>query len=152
MNTQNEFDSNSRPSVGEGRNHSAMLCANPQCSKELLYLREGSLQLLALESDSDDQFRQDDGAFAMKPLRSKFFWLCGECSETLILKKWTTSGLILVLRNQKKAGGRFNLIIPSVAATTQPPPVVPPLPPMADSLRRSPLLVLGRNFPGRKTG
>jgi hypothetical protein len=158
MNTQKEFDSNSpsnRPSVGKGKNNSVTRCANPQCSRELLYLREGSLQLLAMESEFDDQFPQDDGAFAMKPVRSKFFWLCGECSKTHIIKHWTTSGLLLVQRNQKQAGGRFNLIIPSAAATTQTPPmlrIVPPLPPMADPLRRSELLGLRRNFLGTKTG
>jgi hypothetical protein len=102
MSIQKEFDvrnpQSDRPSVVEGKHNSAMRCANPQCSKELLYLREGSLQLLELESDSDDQSRLDDGAFAMKPLRSKFFWLCGECSKTHIVKEWTTSGLILMLR------------------------------------------------------
>jgi hypothetical protein len=102
MSTQKEFDvrnpQSDRPSVVEGKRNPAMRCANPQCSKELLYLREGSLQLLELESAFDDQSRQDDGAFAMKPLRSKFFWLCGECSKTHIVKEWTTSGLILMLR------------------------------------------------------
>ena len=37
-------------SVVVGKHNSATRCANPQCSKELLYLREGSLQLLELES------------------------------------------------------------------------------------------------------
>jgi hypothetical protein len=50
-----------------------MQCANPKCSKELLYLREGRLELLELESDSDDQVRPDDDAFAMKSLPSSFF-------------------------------------------------------------------------------
>jgi hypothetical protein len=50
-----------------------MQCANPKCSKELLYLLEGRLELLELESDSDDQVRPDDGAFAMKCLPSRFF-------------------------------------------------------------------------------
>jgi hypothetical protein len=120
MSIRQEFDisdpASDRPSVVEGKNNSAVRCANPQCSKELLYLREGSLHLLALEADPDDQFRQDDGAFAMKPLHSKFFWLCGECSKTHIVKKWTTSGLVLVLRNQKKAGSRILLPFRSVAS------------------------------------
>jgi hypothetical protein len=55
-----------------------MQCANPKCSKELLYLREGRLGLLELESDSDDQVRPDDGAFEMKSLPSRFFRHCGE--------------------------------------------------------------------------
>jgi hypothetical protein len=158
MSIQKEFDFRNPPSdqlsMEEGK-HSATRCANPQCSKELLYLREGSLQLLALESDSDEESRQDDGAFATKPLRSRFFWLCGECSKTHIVKQWTTSGLVLVLRNQKTAGGHPDLMTPAAVATTQPPPVsmiVPPLPPMGDPLHRSALLVLRRNFPGTKTG
>ena len=77
MSFQTEFDFRNPPSDRLSReevmHNSAMQCANPKCSKELLYLREGSLQLLALESDSDDQSRQDDGSFAMKPLRSRFF-------------------------------------------------------------------------------
>jgi hypothetical protein len=81
-----------------------MQCANPQCSKELLYFREGRIQFLDLESQSDDQLRPDDGAFAMKSLPSKFFWLCGECAKTHEIKRWTTSGLVLVIRNQHTAG------------------------------------------------
>ena len=85
--------------MGSERNR-GMLCANPQCFKELLYLREGRLWLLELESHADDQPRPDDGAFAMRSLPSKFFWLCGECAKTHIVKRWTTFGLVVVLRNQ----------------------------------------------------
>jgi hypothetical protein len=158
MSIEKEFDVRSPPSdrlsVVEGT-HSATRCANPQCSKELLYLREGSLQLLTLESDSDEESKQDDGAFATKPLRSRFFWLCGECSKTHIVKQWTTSGLVLVLRNQKTAGGRPDLMTTAAVATTQPPAVsliAPPLPPMGDPLHRSALLGLRRNWLGPKTG
>src|SRR5580658_8350772 len=83
-------------------------------------LREGSRQLLEIESDCDDQRRQDDGAFAMKPLCSRFFWLCGECAKTLIVKRWTTSGLVVVLRNQSTVDGHPNLgTRPGTAATTR---------------------------------
>jgi hypothetical protein len=156
MSFQTEFDFRNPPSdrLGreEGKYNSAMQCANPKCSKELLYLREGSLQLLALESDSDDQSRQDDGSFAMKPLRSRFFWLCGECSKTHIVKQWTTAGVVLMLRNQKKAS--LNLIKPAVAATAQPLPVsltVLPIPTMGQPLHRPASLILRRNFLGPKT-
>ena len=159
MSIQKEFNVRNSPSdrlsVVEGKHNSATRCANPQCSKELLYFREGSLQLLELESDSDDQSPEDDGAFAMKPMRSKFFWLCGECSKTHIVRQWTTSGLALMPRNQKTAGNRPNLIKPAVAATTQPLPVsltVLPIPPMGHPLHRSASLVLRRNFLGPKAG
>jgi hypothetical protein len=107
MSLQKECDvgnplSNQPGTVGSKCNL-VMQCANPRCSKELLYLREGRLELLELESHSDDQFRPDDGAFAMKSLPSKFFWLCGECAKSHIIKRWTTSGLVLVLRNQNTA-------------------------------------------------
>jgi hypothetical protein len=147
MSIQTEFDTRIPPSDRlsklEGKHNSAMQCANPKCSKELLYLREGSLQLVVLESDSDDQSRQDDGAFAMKPLRSRFFWLCGECSKTHIVKRWTASGLVLMLRNQKKANNSL-LKKPAIAATTQP-LTVPPKPPIGQPLYRSAPLVLQRN-------
>ena len=159
MSIQKEFVVRNPPSdrlsVVEGKQNSAMRCANRECSKELLYLREGSLQLLELQSDSDDPFRQDDGAFAIKPLRSRYFWLCGECTKTHMVKRWTTSGLVLALRNQKTAGSRPNSMTPAAIATTQPPPVsqiVPPLPPTGDPLHRSALLVLRGNFLGPRTG
>jgi hypothetical protein len=73
-------------------------CANPQCSQELLYLREGRLALLDLESHAIDQ-RLDDGAFAMRSLPSSLFWLCGECTKTYVVKRWTNAGLVVALRN-----------------------------------------------------
>ncbi len=94
MSIQKEFDGRNPPcerlTVVESKHNSAMQCANPQCSKELLYLREGTLELLELESPSDNQFRPDEGAFATRPLPSKFFWLCGECAKTHIVRRWTT--------------------------------------------------------------
>jgi hypothetical protein len=98
----------------------AMQCANPQCCNELLYLREGRLQLLELESHADDQLRPDDGAFAMNSLPSKFFWLCGECAKTHIAKRWISSGLVLVPRNQKTAGSHADLAVPPATAPERP--------------------------------
>jgi hypothetical protein len=78
MNIQKEFDirnpPSDRPSVIGSKHNSAMQCANPQCSRELLYLREETLELLELESHSDNQFRPDEGEFAMRHLPSKFFF------------------------------------------------------------------------------
>jgi hypothetical protein len=98
-----------QPAIVGSEHNLAVRCANPQCSKELLYLREGRLELLELESHSDNQLRRDDGAFAMKFLPSKLFWLCGECAQTHIVKRWTTSGLVLALRNQNTAGSNLGL-------------------------------------------
>src|ERR1700722_18069602 len=72
-----------------------MQCANPQCSRELIYLREGRLDLLELEPHSHGQVHADDGGFPIKSLPSKFFWLCGMCSQTHFIKRWTSTGLVL---------------------------------------------------------
>jgi hypothetical protein len=83
-----------------------MQCANPQCSKELLYLREGRLELLELESHSHGQELADDAGFPIKSLPSRFFWLCGECTKTHIIRRWTPSGLVLESHAVKFATSR----------------------------------------------
>jgi hypothetical protein len=154
MHRESDFQNylSNQPSIVGSKHNSATQCANPQCSRELLYLREGTLNLLEMESHSDDQFQSDVGAFAMRSVPSKYFWLCGECTKTLILKRWTTACLVLVLRNQKTAGSHPNLAArPATAATTRPLPVpvtVPRMPPMGHALHRPPLLVLRRNLLG----
>jgi hypothetical protein len=117
-----------QPGIVETKRTLAMQCANPPCSKELLYFREGRIELLELESHADDQFRPDEGAFAMKSLPSKYFWLCGECAEIYILKQWTTSGLVLVLRNRETADSHPDLAAPPATAGT-----TVPLPPSLTS-------------------
>ncbi len=86
----------------------AMQCANPQCSKELLYFREGRLELLELESYAEDQFRPDEGAFAIRSFPGRFFWLCGDCAKTYTVKRWTSSGLIVVPRNRNPVDSHCN--------------------------------------------
>jgi hypothetical protein len=104
MSLQTEWDVRNSPSNQPGivwsKRSLATQCANPQCSQELLYLREGRLALLDMESHASDQPRPDDGAFAMRSLPSSLFWLCGECTKTYVVKRWTTSGLVVVLRNR----------------------------------------------------
>ena len=107
MSLHEKFDirtpASARPSLVWSTHNLAAQCANPTCSKELLYLREGRLELLELEAHAGDPFPPEDGAFAMRPLPSKLFWLCGECAKTHMVKRWTTSGLVVVLRNHDKA-------------------------------------------------
>jgi hypothetical protein len=83
-----------------------MQCANPHCSEELLYLRQGRVELIELELDSRDRGLTDEGGFPVKSAPSKFFWLCGGCAKKLIVKRWTRSGLVLGLRKEIVAGRR----------------------------------------------
>jgi hypothetical protein len=129
MSFQKECDVRNPPSNQPGivwsKRSLTMQCANPQCLKELLYLREGRLELLELEPHAGDQLRPDHGAFAMRSLPSKCFWLCGECAITYVVRRWTPSGLVVVLRNQKAADSHSDLAArPADARTT------PPLPPL----------------------
>jgi hypothetical protein len=84
-----------------------MQCANPHCSKELLYLREGKVELIELELGSRD--RTDEGGFSLNSIPSKFFWLCVDCAKKLTIKRWARSGLVLVLRKQSMAGSLSTL-------------------------------------------
>ena len=57
-------------------------CANPVCAKPLHYLREGRIFV----------FDMPDQTAVVAPLggrtrRLQHFWLCGPCSETMVLKQ-----------------------------------------------------------------
>jgi hypothetical protein len=105
MSLQTEVDvrnpSSNQPGFVWSKRKIATQCANPQCSKELLYLREGRLALLDMEWHATDQPPPDDGAFAVRSLPSCLFWLCGECAKTYLVKRWTNSGLVVVFRNRR---------------------------------------------------
>ena len=53
---------------------SAMIsqCANPDCKRKLRYLRDGRIYLFELHTVTGGT-------------RLEYFWLCGECSKTMIL-------------------------------------------------------------------
>jgi hypothetical protein len=107
MSLPTEYDVQNRaanlPGIVWTKRRLAMQCANPKCSKELLYLREGRLELFELESYAEDRSRLDDGAFAISSSPRRILWLCGDCARTYIVKRWTPSGLIVVLRNPRSS-------------------------------------------------
>ena len=47
-------------------------CANPECKRELHYLREGMIYLFALSTPIGTK-------------RVEHFWLCGRCSRSMVL-------------------------------------------------------------------
>ena len=68
-------------------------CANPQCSKPLHYLREGRIFVFDVP---DGQSAEKIGG--AKGRRMEHYWLCGSCSETLVLKHSKEDGLKLLSR------------------------------------------------------
>ena len=47
-------------------------CANPNCKRELRYLREGKVYAFELSTETNNT-------------RLEHFWLCGKCSKRMIL-------------------------------------------------------------------
>lgn len=47
-------------------------CANPGCGRELLYLRSGKIYLFDVAVNTGGR-------------RREHFWLCGECSASMVL-------------------------------------------------------------------
>jgi predicted sulfurtransferase len=63
-------------------------CANPQCAKPLHYLRDGRIFVFDAVSAVDD-------GDVTKAHRMEHYWLCGDCSKTLMLEQ-TRSGVRVV--------------------------------------------------------
>ena len=53
-------------------------CANPRCARPLKYLRDGRIYIFEMGSP-----QADPGSKRLRHL--EHFWLCGTCSQTLIL-------------------------------------------------------------------
>jgi hypothetical protein len=87
-------------------------CANPDCSKPLLYLRDGRIYVFdttagAIGSDGKHQRRLEH------------YWLCGACAKTLVLVR-DTQGSIHILSKPHAAhdlGERFISAAPSRKAS-----------------------------------
>ena len=58
-------------------------CANPSCSNQLIYLREG--KIFVMEHSSKPRLWPQGPIPAGTVSRLEHFWLCGTCSENLTL-------------------------------------------------------------------
>jgi hypothetical protein len=72
-------------------------CANPDCRRELHYLRDGKIYQFVLSPKTGGK-------------RLEHFWLCGECSKTMIL--------ICVNQSEVKTVGRKDSDPPEVNPVT----------------------------------
>ncbi len=81
-----------------------MKCANPECSNNLLYLRGGTLRLLELDGPLEKRLLGEPAGFPVFVPRSRYFWLCGDCSKKLVIKRWTNEGLVLESRQTSARG------------------------------------------------
>jgi hypothetical protein len=81
-----------------------MRCANPDCNQSALDLLTGTLRLIELDVPPDERVVRSDWGFPICAVPSKYFWLCGECSRLLKMKRWTRDGLILESRALQSNG------------------------------------------------
>jgi hypothetical protein len=71
-------------------------CANPACSAQFIYLREG--RLFVMEHTGKPALRQQGPALARSASRLEHFWLCGPCSESFTLVYSIDRGVQVVAR------------------------------------------------------
>lgn len=58
-------------------------CANPDCSMQFKYFREGKLFEFAISKKGRECL---DGSASQKNARREMFWLCGECAQRMSLE------------------------------------------------------------------
>lgn len=72
-----------------------MHCANPKCNAIADDLLKGTLRLVEFETAPDDRILYSSGGFPVCAARTKYFWLCENCSQRFRMARWNSSGLIL---------------------------------------------------------
>ncbi len=82
-------------------------CANPHCNKPLHYLRDGRIFVFDVQGDGIE----GDGK---RSRHMEHYWLCGDCSPTLVLERHVTEGIKIVPRG--KVRGSREATLPTVPA------------------------------------
>src|SRR3974390_130017 len=82
-----------------------MLCANPECCSASFDQPGGSLWLMELEMDRDQEANSEDNGFPICTRPTKCFWLCVDCSEKYVLSRWLRSGVVLKPRRSGERHG-----------------------------------------------
>jgi hypothetical protein len=74
-------------------------CANPSCSNQLIYLREG--KIFVMEHAAKAKLWPQGPIPARPAARLEHFWLCGRCAENLTLVYREESGVEVVAKPSK---------------------------------------------------
>jgi hypothetical protein len=75
-------------------------CANPSCSTQLIYLREGKIFMM---EHSTNPGLWPQGPVPAKPAgRLEHFWLCGSCAQNLTLAYNRERGVEVVPKMPKQ--------------------------------------------------
>jgi hypothetical protein len=71
-------------------------CANPSCSAQFIYLREG--KLFVMEHSAKPRLKLHGPVLAKPASRLEHFWLCGRCSESFTLIYQAEHGVQVVAK------------------------------------------------------
>ena len=85
-------------------------CANPSCAKPLHYLREGRIFVFDLP-DPDLPVPSPGG----RARRLQHFWLCGPCSETMVLEQTSEMQIRVAMKSRKVETGKAEILPSSLA-------------------------------------
>jgi hypothetical protein len=85
-------------------------CANPNCGKPLHYLREGRIFVFDLP-DPDVPVPAPGG----RARRLQHFWLCGPCSETMVLQQTSEMQIRIAVKSRKLEAGKADMLPGSLA-------------------------------------
>jgi hypothetical protein len=85
-------------------------CANPSCGKPLHYLREGRIFVFDLP-DPDVPVPAPGG----RAHRLQHFWLCGPCSETMVMEQTREMQIRVAVKSRKVEAGRPAILPGSLA-------------------------------------
>jgi hypothetical protein len=85
-------------------------CANPSCGKPLHYLREGRIFVFDLP-DPDVPVPTPGG----HSRRLQHFWLCGPCSETMVIKQIDEMHIRVAVKSRRVDAGRAEMLPETLA-------------------------------------
>ena len=85
-------------------------CANPNCGKPLHYLREGRIFVFDLP-DPNVPVPAPGG----RARRLQHFWLCGPCSETMVMEQTSEMQIQVAVKSRKVAGRKAEILPGSLA-------------------------------------
>ncbi len=67
-------------------------CANPDCNTPFHYLRDG--RLYQIDTASDAERNGPPPSDPKRPHKVEFFWLCGQCAQSMTLTYQRGKGVV----------------------------------------------------------
>jgi hypothetical protein len=71
-------------------------CANPDCNTPFHYLREGRLYQIDAASGAERDAAPPSVNEPKRPHKVEFFWLCGQCAQSMTLTYQRGKGVIAI--------------------------------------------------------